>query len=315
MRRRPFSPPNTGLFICHPPRQPSPPRPPAKPRPTPPPPVDNDVLLAVMEQGAAELRQLYIAARSEARKDAPTVTALIDTMLLNRENKARELYAKLKATREDRTLNTDTKTRMTEEVNVDLATLNRTTAADVRELAGKATAESQTRLAEGIRFTADELAEVPLVAQQFATRPKDALEQAHKALDAGAIRKARIHYRAAILLGLPASEGIGPAIIDTDPEMVAARSEVLTVERVVIGMQADIDRERAIYLMADGSAKASVMIGVKLTAKSLGLPPIAASGDKSFRTYIAALPPVDGRRAPDRDVRPVEPLPAVVPAV
>jgi hypothetical protein len=56
------------------------------------------------------------------------------------------------------------------------------------------------------------------------------------------------------------------------------------------------------------------MIRVKGTAKSLGLPQDAAIGQKSFRAYLAQLPPVDGRAAPEREMQPIEPLPAVVPA-
>lgn len=207
------------------------------------------------------------------------------TALRERESIARDLYGKLETLATAEELPAAYRLSKAAEIKSEIKALNDSATQTVRTAAAEAAGGARARIAEGVRFDPSELQEASLLRDQYRDRPKELVSVAADALARGAIRKARIAYKAAQTAGVLATGRLDRAIADTDPEMAAAGGRLDALGTAVTVLDADIARERAAHL-PPGREQAMASMHVKNVVARLGLPPSAAVGDQSIRSVL-----------------------------
>lgn len=207
------------------------------------------------------------------------------TALRERESIARDLYSKLETLAGAEELPAAFRLSKAAELKSEIAALNDNATQTVRTAAAEAAGGARARIAEGVRFDASELQEAALIRDQYRDRPKELVSVAADALARGAVRRARIAYKAAQTAGVLATGRLDRAIADTDPEMAAAGGRLDALGTAVVVLDADIAKERARHL-PPGPEWTKASLRTKSLVARLGLPPSAAVGDQSIRSVL-----------------------------
>jgi hypothetical protein len=159
--------------------------------------------------------------------------ATMKALIAERASKSKPLIAELLAVVRDDSKPLEYRQRRERELRAAIAGVNDDYGRRIGEAGVAAAKEPQKRMAAGSALKADQLAEIPLLVEQYRGQPKQIQAQLvveiGADLAAGAADRALMKARAARALSIPLGQ-LGPALAKADPVQRDARDELDVIE-------------------------------------------------------------------------------------